>query len=88
MLLTLLEHITIRKFLIEDFLLKWVDNKNNLFNNGLELDMYQKHLKHHLIKDNNKIENNLTSKIKKYNQTHNQKIKILLNNKLFKSNKH
>ena len=87
MLLILLEIIMIKKFLIEDSLLKWVDNKNNSFKNGLELDLYLKHLKLHILKDHIKIENNHIIKTEKYNHKQNKKNKKLLNKNQLKINK-
>jgi hypothetical protein len=87
MRLILLEIIMIKKFLIEDSLLKWVDNKNNLLNNGLVLDLYLKHLKLHIIKDKIiKIKNNHIIKIKKYNHKVNKNNKKLLNKNQLKIN--
>jgi hypothetical protein len=86
MLLILLEIIMIKKFLIEDSLLKWEDNKNNLLKNGLVLDLYLKHLKLHIIKDKIKIRNNHIIKIKKYNHKVNKNNKKLLNKNQLKIN--
>lgn len=83
MLLILLETIMIRKFLLEDSLLKWVDNKNSSLKNGLESDLYPKPLLNHSTRDKTKIKSKDTTKTKrlnhKQNKSHKPNKKTLLN---------
>lgn len=76
MLLILLETIMTRKFLVEDSLLKWVDNKNNSLRNGLELDLYLKPSLNHSTKDKTKIKSKDTTKTKRLNHKQNKNNKL------------
>lgn len=71
-----LETTMIKKFLIEDSLLKWVDNKNKTFKIGLESGLFPDNSKDHTSpitknKDNTKMKNT-----KKDNKKNKKKLKM------------
>lgn len=80
--LTSLEITMIKKFLTEDFLLKWVDNTNKISKIGLVLDTLQEHSKDlisHIKKSKTTIK---TKNMKKKNKRPNKKLKIKNLNKV------
>lgn len=80
--LTSLEITMIKKFLTEDFLLKWVDNTNKISKIGLVLDTLQEHSKDlisHIKKSKTIIK---TKNMRKKNKRPNKKLKIKNLNKV------